>query len=58
MRAERPEVRVLIASGFTEDKKVDELLRAGAAGFVEKPFDLHLLAEKLGGILARDPAEP
>jgi CheY-like chemotaxis protein len=40
-----PNVCVLIASGFTNDEVVDELLANGAVGFVEKPFDKKTLAE-------------
>jgi PAS domain S-box-containing protein len=48
-----PEVRVLIASGFTNDEVVDELLASGARGFVAKPFDKQTLAEAVAAALGR-----
>lgn len=40
----QPKVRVLIASGYSDSDKKDELIRAGAKGFLAKPFDMaHLL---------------
>lgn len=38
-----PDVRVLISSGFTSDEIVDDLLAAGAKGFLEKPFEMRTL---------------
>jgi signal transduction histidine kinase/ActR/RegA family two-component response regulator len=34
-----PEIRVLIASGYTDEDQVTELLADGAIGFLPKPFD-------------------
>lgn len=54
-----PNVRVLIASGFTNDEVVDELLANGARGFVEKPFDKKTMAEAVAGVLGDEGgAEP
>jgi len=33
-----PEVIVLLSSGFRHDARVDEILSAGAAGFIQKPY--------------------
>lgn len=54
-----PNVRVLIASGFTNDEVVDELLANGARGFVEKPFDKKTMAEAVARVLGDEGgAEP
>lgn len=45
-----PDVRVLLSSGFSKEEKADELLRQGAAGFVEKPFDLKTLKNELNKV--------
>lgn len=44
LRKMDPEVKILIATGFTDDDVVDQLLADGAAGFVEKPFTKETLA--------------
>ncbi len=40
IRRIRPDTRVLLMSGFEKDEKVRDLIRAGAVGFVAKPFGL------------------
>jgi len=47
IRAFDPELPILIASGYAQEEKVEELLAAGAKGFVEKPFDLAKIAEEV-----------
>jgi two-component system, cell cycle sensor histidine kinase and response regulator CckA len=42
-----PRARVLLSSGFSQEEKANQLIKAGAAGFVQKPFDLQMLAEKM-----------
>jgi two-component system cell cycle sensor histidine kinase/response regulator CckA len=42
-----PEVKVVMATGYTEDSKLDELLADGARGFVKKPYDIDTLAAEL-----------
>jgi DNA-binding NarL/FixJ family response regulator len=44
-------VRVLVTSGFEDDRRVRGLLDAGARGFVHKPFDLHALARAVRAAL-------
>jgi PAS domain S-box-containing protein len=38
------EVRVLLCSGYKRDARSDELIAAGAVGFLQKPFDFQSLA--------------
>ena len=40
-------VRVLIASGFALDRETEAALAAGAAGFVQKPFETRRIARRL-----------
>jgi len=42
-----PKVRVLISSGFTDEDTSDRLIRAGAMGFLEKPFDFDAFAHEI-----------
>jgi PAS domain S-box-containing protein len=53
LKAIDPAVRVLVTSGFEEDRRVRALLAAGAAGFVHKPYGLHELARAVRAALDR-----
>ncbi|MBN2718348.1 MAG: response regulator [Deltaproteobacteria bacterium] len=41
------DIPVLIASGFTEEENIKDILSQGAIGFIGKPFDLQSLSEAL-----------
>src|SRR3954464_14046153 len=45
LRAE--EVKIICISGMVEDDKVDELKAAGANDFLQKPFDVEQLLERI-----------
>jgi signal transduction histidine kinase/CheY-like chemotaxis protein len=40
-------IAVVVAAGVSQDATVEELLRSGAAGFVQKPFDMQSLADAI-----------
>ncbi len=46
-----PCVRVLLSSGFTEDDRMERLVREGAAAFLPKPFTMTQLAAKLREVI-------
>jgi signal transduction histidine kinase/CheY-like chemotaxis protein len=46
-----PEARVLITSGYSKSKILDELLQKGVDGFLPKPFDIEALIKQLENIL-------
>ncbi len=46
-----PGVRVLLASGFSEEEQHYDLLKSGAAGFIGKPFIVDKLLEAIGRIM-------
>ncbi|MBU4486149.1 MAG: response regulator, partial [Candidatus Delongbacteria bacterium] len=46
-----PKVKVLISSGYSMSKKVEELLINGAKGFIEKPFSMEELSVKVRDII-------
>jgi CheY-like chemotaxis protein len=48
-----PDVRVLVTSGFEDDRRVREVLDAGAKGFLHKPYSLHELARAMRAALDR-----
>ncbi|MFH1242575.1 MAG: PAS domain S-box protein [Pseudomonadota bacterium] len=43
----RPKLRVIVCSGYAIDGPAQEILDAGAEGFIQKPFLVSTLAEKL-----------
>ncbi|SHJ85495.1 PAS domain S-box-containing protein [Malonomonas rubra DSM 5091] len=46
-----PQVKVLLSSGFRQDTRVDEILAAGADGFIQKPYSFHQLSQAIGQLL-------
>ena len=51
----RPGLKVVICSGYSIEGKAREIIDGGAQGFIQKPFSLQQLSEKLKGVLD-DPA--
>ena len=46
-----PDVKVLLASGYSIDGEADEILARGCNGFIQKPFNAEELSLKLRKIL-------
>ena len=46
-----PDLKVIIASGYPENGKVEKTIKAGAAGFVAKPYSLADMVKKVREIL-------
>ncbi len=42
-----PDVRVLLASGFKQDGRVQETLTLGVNGFIQKPYSITELSKKI-----------
>jgi nitrogen-specific signal transduction histidine kinase len=53
LRRRRPDVRVVLCSGFTEQELAERFAGEGLAGFLQKPYDLRSLQEALGHVLPR-----
>ncbi len=51
LKAINPGIQVLLASGYSIDGQATEILERGCNGFIQKPFDLQLLSEKVRNIL-------
>lgn len=47
----RPRLRVIVSSGYSIDGPAREILDAGAEGFIQKPFSVSSLSEKLKEVL-------
>ena len=54
LRALDPEIPVLIVSGFSSENVVQRVLTDGARDFIQKPFSIEVLSEKVRGCLG-DP---
>lgn len=48
-----PEMKVMMASGFMEDKKKSEILHSGAVAFIGKPYRINDLNEKIRAVFER-----
>lgn len=53
LKALDPNVKVLLSSGFVDASAVEDLLKNGACGFLEKPHRIKKLAEELRRIFDR-----
>ncbi|MBZ0270598.1 PAS domain S-box protein [bacterium] len=51
MKAIRPDVRVLLSSGYSEDNVAQSLFTLGVAGFLEKPYDIPQLIGEVTRVL-------
>lgn len=51
LKETRPDTKVIIFSGFSLDGPVQEILDAGADGFVQKPFSLSTLSTQIREVL-------
>ena len=45
------DVKILITSGYTEDYRIRELISQGCNGFIQKPFNLMVLSDKISKAL-------
>jgi two-component system, cell cycle sensor histidine kinase and response regulator CckA len=53
LRKLKPDVKVLLTSGYGLDGQTQTLLASGGCGFVQKPFSIAVLTQKLSDILPR-----
>ena len=47
----RPDMKVIICSGYSLDVHVEQILKDGADGFLQKPFALKTIADKIKEVL-------
>ena len=52
MIALKPELKVLVASGYTLKGSAEEILARGAQGFIQKPYSLNNIVSKIRQMLA------
>ena len=51
LRAIEPKIKVLLASGYGRDDRVSAILERGCNGFIQKPYNLKQLSQKIKSIL-------
>lgn len=56
IKKSRPEIKVLMVSSLAYDETLDEAYKAGADGFVFKPFDQKMLLDALYSLLCEKEA--
>ena len=44
-------VKVLIASGHAKDEQIKEMMEHGCNGFIQKPFSINVLSQKIMNVL-------
>jgi CheY-like chemotaxis protein len=44
-------VKVLIASGYSEDQQIREMMEHGCSGFIQKPYSINALSQKIMTVL-------
>jgi CheY-like chemotaxis protein len=49
-----PKVKVLLSSGYSIDGQASKILKQGCNGFIQKPFNMSELLEKIGQILTSE----
>jgi CheY-like chemotaxis protein len=54
MKEINPNIKVLLSTGYSIDGQAKEILARGCLGFMQKPFNLKDLSQKLRGILDLD----
>jgi CheY-like chemotaxis protein len=52
LKAMDPEVKVVLSSGYSIDGQASEIMARGCAGFIQKPFNLSQLSEKVTAALS------
>ena len=52
IKALRPDVRVILSSGYSIEGQAESILKKGCDGFIQKPYNLNQLAQKIKEILA------
>ena len=46
-----PSIKVLLSSGYGVDEQTSEVIKRGCKGFIQKPFNMQGLSEKIGEVL-------
>jgi signal transduction histidine kinase/DNA-binding response OmpR family regulator len=51
IKSARPDIRVILSSGYSIEGQAESILKKGCDGFIQKPYNLNQLAQKINEIL-------
>ncbi|MGB5984332.1 MAG: response regulator [Desulfobacterales bacterium] len=51
LKSIKPDINVIVISGYTLDESIAKLLSKGCCGFIQKPFSLQVLAAEIESVL-------
>ena len=51
MKKMNPDIKVLLLSGYSIDGQAEEILQRGCNGFIQKPFNVSKLSQRMREIL-------
>ena len=54
LKAINPGIKVILSSGYSLDQKATDILDRGCNGFIQKPFNMKNLQEKINEVLNTD----
>ena len=54
LRELNPAVKVLLSSGYSLDQKTKAILDRGCSGFIQKPFNMKILKDKIEEIMGQE----
>ncbi len=57
LKAINPAIKVILSSGYSLDQKATEILNRGCNGFIQKPFNMKSLQEKIDEVVKLDNTE-
>jgi two-component system cell cycle sensor histidine kinase/response regulator CckA len=49
-----PNVKVILSSGYSLNGQARDIIERGCRGFIQKPFDIERLSEKIGEVMDDD----
>ena len=58
MRQIRPDVRVILCTGYSIKPAIEEMVKQGVAGVIRKPFQIEELSASIRSVLDRSPSAP
>ncbi len=57
LKSVNPAIKVLLSSGYSLDQNAGAIIARGCNGFIQKPFNMKILQEKIGDIMNADAVE-
>ena len=54
LRALNPAIKVLLSSGYSLDQETKAIMDRGCSGFIQKPFNMKILEDKIEEIMSRE----